>query len=225
MNQKKRNGKRSALAGLLVALLAVGIGLFADFNVYRKGSKENNNVKEGLIFTITAFDGASESELFIQSLGHAWVALDNQSDHSVYLSGCEIKPGEIRTISVWGISGHFGVAYNLEPAFAGQFGRYVGSQSVSINLDESKLAVIENYITRNDCWQFVKNCSYWSVHLWNEVADETMQIKTPTLLYTPVRLKKALSEFSNVETDKDYTRAGSAFFFVDGERTELELCE
>ena len=59
---------------------------------------------------------------------------------------------------------------------------------------EEQLKVIEDYMEQHDKWTVDKNCSYWSVHLWNAVVD------------------------------KDFSRAGDIYCYKDGERTELQLC-
>lgn len=143
----------------------------------------------------------------------------------MYLRDYEIQPGETLTVSAWGLSGHFGVAYNLEPQFVFQNGRYVGRKSVSISIDESKLGVIAEYIEKHPKWKFVENCSYWSLHLWNEVVDEPYRMKTQILLYTPTRVQKAMQEFTNLKTDIEYIGVRSAFFYEDNARTELRLCQ
>lgn len=77
---------------------------------------------------------------------------------------------------------------------------------------------------RNHRWTVGKNCSYWSVHLWNEVVEEDYQLKTAGFVYTPEKIEKAFTGFDGVEVDKDFSRAGSLFYYNDGVRTELELC-
>ena len=34
------------------------------------------------------------------------------------------------------------------------------------------MKVIEDYMEQHDKWTVDKNCSYWSIHLWNEVVGE-----------------------------------------------------
>lgn len=218
--------KKYIILGIIVLVIAAAvIGIFGDFNSYKKKSKTINVKGDKLIFTITTFDGKTETKPFVKSLGHSWVEIDNTLDHSVFINDYEIKPGELLTISAWGIEDHFGVGYNVEPEFAKKYGRYKDRQSISINIEEDSLKTIENYIKDHPKWKFTQNCSYWSLTLWNEMVPDEYRLKTQTILYTPTRVEKAFTEFTNVVIDKDMTRAGGTFIYVDGERTEMELCD
>lgn len=128
------------------------------------------------------------------------------------------------TFSVWAVSDLPGLLFNLEEAYISTYDRYVGRKSLSVNIREPQLKIIEAYIDQKDKWSPGKNCSYWSIHLWNEVVDEAFGLKTQTLFYTPKRLERSFCEFDCVEADKDFSRAGHIFCYRDGVRTELELC-
>lgn len=217
--------KKKIAATVIIMILLIGAAsLLIDFNIYEKQTKTAQYDREGLIFTLTTFNGDSESEPFVKSLGHAWASVENLSGRTVYLKDYEIKDGETVTFSVWATTGHRGVYFNTEPEFIRLYGRYVGRVSLSVNIDESELNKIADYIDNNDRWELFKNCTYWSVHLWNEVADEECRLKTPALVYTPKRLEKAMGEFDCVETDKDFSGAEGPFWYNGDERTELILC-
>lgn len=114
--------------------------------------------------------------------------------------------------------------FNLESNFVSKCNRYVGRQSLSVNIEESQLKAIEQYIDKNNNWAIIKNCTFWSIQLWNEIVEDEFKLKTQTLVYTPKRLEKAFSEFDCIEVDKDFSRCGEVFFYQNGIRTELQLC-
>ncbi|MBQ0102356.1 MAG: hypothetical protein KBT31_06140 [Firmicutes bacterium] len=205
-------------------IIAAALFLYIDFNSYAVGSKTVDHTDGGLILSITAFDGKNESEPFVKCLGHAWISIENKTGHPVRIMDNEVKDCSEITFSVWAISDHFGVVFNLEPHFISEYGRYVGRKSLSVNIDETKLEAVEDYIARNDRWELGKNCSYWSIGLWNEVVGDAYRLKTQTLVYTPTRLIKSLDEYDCVETDRDFSDCGEIFFYINGERTELDLC-
>lgn len=209
---------------ILSVIIIAAVLIFGDFNSYDKSSKAITLDESKIIFTITTFDGKTETKPFVKSLGHSWVEIDNRLSHSIFINDYEIKPGELLTISAWGIEDHFGVAYNVEPAFANKYGRYKERQSISINIDENKLKTIEQYIKDHPKWKFTQNCSYWSLTLWNEIVPDEYKLKTQTILYTPKRVQKSLGEYTCVQIDKDYNNCKNAFIYVDGERTEIDLC-
>lgn len=53
-----------------------------------------------------------------------------------------------------------------------------------------------------------KNCSYWSIHLWNAVVGEDAALKIRGFVCTPEKIEQAFSVFDCVEVDKDFSRAG-----------------
>lgn len=209
---------------LLLLVFTAAFCLWFDFNAYKYRSKTIPCEDTGIIFSITTFDGDSESTPFVKCFGHSWLSIDNQSGHPVYIKDYEIKHNEMMTFSVWAVSDLPGLLFNMEPAYIAAYDRYTGRKSLSVNIDASQLKKIEAYMDRNDNWTLSRNCSYWSIHLWNEVVDEAFALKTQTLFYTPKRLEKAFYEFDHVEEDKDFSRAGRIFCCRDGVRMELELC-
>lgn len=104
------------------------------------------------------------------------------------------------------------------------YGRYTGRLSLSTNIGEEQLKVIEDYMEQHDKWTVDKNCSYWSIHLWNEVVGEDAALKIRGFVCTPEKIEQAFSAFDCVEVDKDFSRAGDIYCYKDGERTELQLC-
>ena len=216
--------KQKLLICLFCAGLAAAFWLIPDYYPYHPRSRTISCPEDGLLFSITAFDGDGESAPFVKCLGHAWIALDNRTDHVVTLKEYPIQPGETLTFSIWALSGHSGVTYDLEPAFIREYGRYDGRQSLRIPLDESQLPVIEDYIDRHDGWSPGLNCSRWSLELWNAVTDERDHLPIQTVLYTPKRLARALAEFDCTEENQDFSRAKEIFFLRDGVKTELRLC-
>ena len=181
------------ISEILFVLIAFSCFCF-DFNSYNRQFKTVSCDENGIIFSITTFDGENETEPFVKSLGHAWLSVDNRSGHSVYIKDYEIKNNETVTLSVWAISEIAGVFFNLESNFISKCNRYVGRRSLSVNIEESQLKAIEQYIDKNNNWAIIKNCTFWSIQLWNEIVDDEFKLKTQTLVYTPKRLKKAFSD-------------------------------
>lgn len=206
-------------------MISVILCLITDFNLYDSGTKTLDCEKDGIIFSITAFDGKNESEAFIKCLGHAWLSIDNKTDKSIFLKDYEILPNETLTFSVWAIEKHFGVVYNLEAQFISQYGRYDGRKSISVNIEESKLEEISRLIDENNNWTMIKNCSAWSINMWNSIVESQAKVKTQTLIYTPERLQKSLNEYVCVETNHDFSRAGKVFLYEKNLRTESVLCD
>lgn len=216
--------KRKTAIGVIAALVVVALCLLIDFKHYTHGTKTMPLNDSGIVFSITTFNGKTETEPFIKCLGHTWLSIENKTGHSIYLKDYEIENLETLTFSIWAISNHQGIFYNLEGNFINKCNRYLGRKSLSTNIDESKLEIIEEYLENNDKWTLGKNCSHWSIDLWNTVVDEKYHLKTQILVYTPKRLEKSFDEFDCVEKDKEFLNNKGIFFYKDGVRTELELC-
>ncbi len=216
--------KTLVIISAVLFILIASFCLFADFGRYSPGTRTLPASEGDIVFSVTAFDGKSESEPFVKCLGHSWISLENRTGHPVTLLDYEIADGETVTFSVWAITGHRGVTFNLEAGFIREYGRYSGRRSLSVRMDESRLSEVEDYLRANDTWTPGMNCSLWSLGLWNRIASEEGQIKKHSLLYTPSRLQKAIEEFDCAEADADFSDAKEIFFYEDGERRVLRLC-
>lgn len=56
------------------------------------------------------------------------------------------------TFSVWAVSGLSGLLFDLEPCYIANYGRYTGRLSLSTNIGEEQLKVIEDYMEQHDKW-------------------------------------------------------------------------
>lgn len=164
--------KRIIAWAVLLSVCAAALGLWCSAAA-GKAARTLPCEEEGLILSITTFDGKSESKPFLKCFGHTWIGLDNRTGHTVYLKDRAIPDGEMVTFSVWAVD---------------------------------------------------KNCSYWSIHLWNAVVGEDAALKIRGFVCTPEKIEQAFSVFDCVEVDKDFSRAGDIYCYKDGERTELQLC-
>lgn len=54
------------------------------------------------------------------------------------------------TFSVWAVSGLSGLLFDLEPCYIANYGRYIGRLSLSTNIGEEQLKVIEDYMEQHD---------------------------------------------------------------------------
>ena len=215
--------KRIIAWAVLLSVCAAALGLWCSAAA-GKTARTLPCEDEGLILSITTFDGKSESKPFLKCFGHTWIGLDNRTGHTVYLKDRAIPDGEMVTFSVWAVSGLSGLLFDLEPCYIANYGRYTGRLSLSTNIGEEQLKVIEDYMEQHDKWTVNKNCSYWSVHLWNAVVGEDAALKIRGFVCTPEKIEQAFSAFDCVEVDKDFSRAGGIYCYKDGERTELQLC-
>ena len=130
-----------------------------------KKTKTIENSNKDITLTIYAHNGESESENIIYSLGHAWLSIENNKDSSLYFSNYEIKSGEALYFGSWGSSAKWGVCYNMEPQFASKYGRYDGTISLSIGIDEKQVDKLAEFALANDHWNIFQNCRFLLPHI------------------------------------------------------------
>lgn len=133
--------KRIIAWAVLLSVCAAALGLWCSAAA-GKTARTLPCEDEGLILSITTFDGKSESKPFLKCFGHTWIGLDNRTGHTVYLKDRAIPDGEMVTFSVWAVSGLSGLLFDLEPCYIANYGRYTGRLSLSTNIGEEQLKVI-----------------------------------------------------------------------------------
>lgn len=140
--------KRIIAWAVLLSVCAAALGLWCSAAA-GKAARTLPCEEEGLILSITTFDGKSESKPFLKCFGHTWIGLDNRTGHTVYLKDRAIPDGEMVTFSVWAVSGLSGLLFDLEPCYIANYGRYTGRLSLSTNIGEEQLKVIEDYMEQH----------------------------------------------------------------------------
>ena len=101
--------KRIIAWAVLLSVCAAALGLWCSAAA-GKAARTLPCEEEGLILSITTFDGKSESKPFLKCFGHTWIGLDNRTGHTVYLKDRAIPDGEMVTFSGLGGVGTFGAA-------------------------------------------------------------------------------------------------------------------
>lgn len=102
--------KRIIAWAVLLSVCAAALGLWCSAAA-GKAARTLPCEDEGLILSITTFDGKSESKPFLKCFGHTWIGLDNCTGHTVYLKDRAIPDGEMVTFSVWAVSGLSGLLF------------------------------------------------------------------------------------------------------------------
>lgn len=86
--------KRIIAWAVLLSVCAAALGLWCSAAA-GKTARTLPCEDEGLILSITTFDGKSESKPFLKCFGHTWIGLDNRTGHTVYLKDRAIPDGEM----------------------------------------------------------------------------------------------------------------------------------
>ncbi len=184
----------------LTALVAI-ICLFSVGCTSDEKRTATINADDDIIMTIYAYDGAGESRFGLLNLGHSFLSFENKTSETINIGRYELAAGDIVTISTWSISEHFGIWYNTESNYIKYHNKYDGRYSVSVGLKIDCLDKLAKYIKNNDEWLPTKNCTNFSVGLWNTLCDKNERVSTP-LIYTPSKLTSDIKSFNTYEKNK-----------------------
>lgn len=166
--------------------------------------------------SIVAFDGAKESKYGLMNLGHAFVVVENITNDTMTIGNYELLPGKIVTIATWSIAEHYGVWYNVESNYSKYFDKYNGRVSVLRTLNSTEVESISKYIRSNDYWSIYKNCTYFTLHLWNMVATDDERLTVP-LIYSTSHLVREIETFDKVDNNIEIITPDGMLYYRDGE--------
>lgn len=162
--------------------------------------------------------GNYQKNFLLMNLGHAFVTIENMDQQSIMIGNYCLAENEEISMSIWPISGHFGVWYNIESKMVNTSKKYNDRISISFELDSNMLNEINEYLKTNPKWHIGYNCSNFVLKIYNIVvkANYSSVIVTPNLLYKlfknyPYAINKII---------KDNDKIG---YFVDGVFIKCEL--
>ena len=160
--------------------------------------------------TIVSFDGSSESMLGLMNLGHAFIAITNNSSEDVSIGKYTLKPSRCVTIGTWSIAKHFGIWYNVESNYIEYCNKYDGRVSLSKNINAEDINKINNFISTHDKWGILKNCSYFATNIWNEVAKDGEYFKSAR---TPKSICKTIVNSDDYKINEQFVVSGEIGYY------------
>ncbi len=175
---------------------------------------------DDVIVSIYAYDGKGESRFGLMNLGHSFLSFENISSETVMIGEYALAPTETVTISTWCLSDHFGVWYNIESNYIKYHDKYNGRYSVSMSIKKEKLKDAKTFISKNNTWLPTKNCTNFSIGLWNKLCEKDAKLETP-LIYTPKKLTDDIKRFETHEFNKEIFVSSKLGYFNNGEFVEF----
>lgn len=186
----------------LILILFVGTIILSACGDTEPQNRTTNMSQEDTVeMTIYAYDGKSESFFGLFNMGHSFLGFKNLGTEQIIVGEYVLAPLEEITISTWCIQDYFGVWYNIENNYIEYFNKYDGRYSVTTHINVDKLEKINSYIQDNNTWLPTKNCTNFSVGVWNIATTKLEQLRTHTI-YTPTKLVKSIKSFTNAEYNK-----------------------
>lgn len=165
--------------------------------------------------TLFTYDGKGESHFGLMNLGHTFLSFENISSENVMVGKMSVAPGETIAVGTWSVLSHFGIWYNLEGNYVDFNNKYDGRVSVTIGIDSEDMVKVNKFIEENDRWNPLKNCSYFALNLYNEVAGESESIPLP-MIYTPTYIAEHIRAFVEFDENKAIDCA-DGFGYFDGD--------
>ena len=175
-------------------------------------------VDDGDVMKLSLFtyDGKGESHFGLMNLGHTFLSFENISSEDIVVGKMTVKAGETIAVGTWSVKSHFGIWYNLEGNYIDFNDKYNGRVSVTIGLSSKDMLKVNAFIETHDYWNPLRNCSYFALNLYNEVAETMESIPTP-LIYTPTYIAGHIREFKSFDTNKAIDCANK-FGYFDGDK-------
>lgn len=191
-------------------------------------SSSNKNYKIQLkdsdiaYLTLCSYSGEGESNYGLISFGHTFLAIENISNEPIIVYNYEIKSGETITISTWSLSEHFGVWFNVESNYILNHDKYNGRYSITTGISSDDISTINSFINKNDKWSILRNCSYFALSLWNEVAEESEYISRKPI-FTPSYIQEEIIKFESYEKNKEIATTDSCYYYNNEQLLEFHF--
>ncbi len=162
--------------------------------------------------SLFSYSGKDEAKWGLMNLGHCFVSIENTSSEDINLYKMTIPSGETVAIGTWSLSEHFGIWFNIESNFIASHNKYDGRYSITTGLSQEDLEKIDDYMKEKDMWGPIRNCSYFALNMWNEVAEDSEKIETP-LIYTPSYVEGEIKKFDNYEKNRAINTSEKCFYY------------
>lgn len=169
---------------------------------------ENKNVKsENPLCRVNLFTsiGEYEKNFLLMNLGHAFVTFENLTNCPLQIGNYNLEVDEEISISIWPISGHFSIWYNLESKMINISNKYSDRISISFEIDQIILDKINQFLNTNPKWGILSNCSKFVLCIYNIILEDdyTSLFITPKTLYEIFKhydfmKQKIIKENSNI---------------------------
>lgn len=207
-----------------VLSLSLLLGLTSCNNI---STRTFSGVKENKVgeLTLYAFNGDSERVPGTVNLGHSYVTIKNTSSASFDVGYYQLQANSSVSIGSWSQNAHFGLWYNVEKIYM-EMDRYQGRISITTDINLDDVTYLTNFIKNNDTWSFSKNCSYYSLSMFNLVANQEDKISVSGTV-TPGKLFSYIKTFDSprMEFDKNMEDlSNDKCYYYDGKSlVEMEL--
>ena len=204
--------KKFSLKAILLVLMISFCTIISACSGGNKDYKINIYEDDIAYITLFAYSGKDESNWGLINLGHAFLSIENISNNPITIYNYELQPSENITVSTWSLTEHFGIWFNIESNYITTCNKYDGRYSITTGANLEDITKINDFMSNHDRWGILRNCSYFSLSLWNEIAEESEQIKERPI-FTPTYIEEEISKFASFEINKPINTSETCYYY------------
>lgn len=146
---------------------------------------------EDAVAVLRLYTTYEENDDLINTDGHVFLAVTNNTDADLVVGGLSIAPGTCITMGTRGNNReHAGLWYNIEgynmyyiPEF------YVNRACLQLSMNAEQLATVNAALAKADKWSAWHNCASFGAAVWNAVCTDKVDPGTPP---TPASLAESV---------------------------------
>ncbi len=206
---------------ILILIISICTILSACSNDYKE-YKVNIYEDDIAYFSLFSYSDIKEDSYGLINLGHAFGVIENISDEVITIYNYELQPNETITIGTWSLSEHFGIWFNVESNYIRHNNKYNGRYSITTGINKNDITTINDFMSNHDSWGIIRNCSYFALSLWNEIAEDSEYIKERPIL-TPAYIEEEISKFENYEINREINTNDSCYYYDNDKLLEFHF--
>lgn len=203
------------IKSLFLALIICFCCLLTACNNPSKDYKINIYDTDIARLSLFTYSGEGETSYGLLNLGHAWISIENISNEDIVIYNYTIPAGETVAIGTWSLSKHFGIWFNIESNYIVSTNKYDGRYSITTGIGIEDIEKINNFMINHDKWGILRNCSYFALSFWNEIAEESEYIAEKPI-FTPKYIQEEIAKFENFEINRPINTNDTCYYY-DGE--------
>lgn len=208
-----------AIALLFILCLCTILSACSSTNKDYKVELHESDIAYLTLFT---YSGEGESNYGLLNLGHSFLSIENISSETITIYNYEIQAGETITIGTWCLSEHFGIWFNIESNYIVGYDKYNGRYSITTGVNNDDITKINDFMSNHDRWGILRNCSYFALSIWNEIAEESEYIAEKPI-FTPAYIQEEISKFANHEINREINTNEDCYYSDNNELVKFHF--
>ncbi len=201
---------------LIILIIALVLGLARC--EYRVDYQADDAGEKVCRINLFASNGSYDKKFLLLNLGHAFISVENITDEEIMVGEYALAENEEITLSLWPVTGHMGVWYNIESNMINTTDKYSDRVSVSFDIGRGTLEKINSFLSEASAWSIFYNCSSFTLDIYNIItgSDYSPPVVTPATLIK-------IFEGHECEVGRQIALNDNVGYYVKGEFTKCAL--